>query len=50
MFRLRSWASSMISVSYWLEQAIALRFGQQNAVGHQLDVGVGPVWSPKRTL
>ena len=38
MFRLRSCASSMISVSYWRELRVALRLGEQDAVGHQLDV------------
>ena len=36
MLRLRSWASSMISVSY-AQQPVALQLGQQDAVGHQLD-------------
>ena len=38
MLRLRSCASSRISVSYWRELRVALRFGEQDAVGHQLDV------------
>ena len=38
MFRLRSCASSMISVSYCASHGIALRLGEQDAVGHQLDV------------
>ncbi len=39
MLRLRSCASSMMIVSYWRSSAVALRLGQQDAVGHQLDVG-----------
>ena len=37
MFRLRSCASSMISVSYWREVLVARQLGQQDPVGHQLD-------------
>ena len=40
MFRLRSCASSMISVSYCDRRRVALRLGEQDAVGHQLDVAV----------
>jgi len=39
--RLRSCASSMISVSYAFSSRSALGFGEQDAVGHELDVGVG---------
>ena len=37
MFSERSWASSTMIVSYCVEEAVALRLGQQDAVGHQLD-------------
>ena len=40
MFSDRSWASSRMIVSYWSRNAVALGLGQQDAVGHQLDVGL----------
>ena len=50
MLRLRSWASSMMIVSYLLEVAVALELGQQDAVGHQLDPARrATVLSVKRT-
>jgi hypothetical protein len=39
MLRLRSWASSMMMALYLRQQLVALDFGQQDAVGHQLDLG-----------
>ena len=33
----RSWASSMMIVSYFLQHPVALQLGEQDAVGHQLD-------------
>ena len=42
MLRLRSWASSMMIVSYCVEEPVVLRLGQQDAVGHQLDVRLRP--------
>ena len=46
----RSWASSMMIVSYCSKKPIVLRLGQQDAVGHQLDVRVAAVTSVKRIL
>ena len=40
MLRLRSCASSMISVSYRREGVVAGELGEQDAVGHELDQGV----------
>ena len=37
MLRLRSWASSMMIVSYLRSMPVALQLGEQDAVGHQLD-------------
>ncbi len=42
MFRLRSCASSMISVSYCLSSGSACDLREQDAVGHQLDRCPGP--------
>ena len=41
MLRLRSCASSTMIVSYAASSAVALRLGEQDAVGHQLDERVG---------
>ncbi len=51
MFNERSWASSMMSVSYCSRNRITLRFGEQDAVGHQFDEGLAAtVASVKRIL
>ena len=49
MLRLRSWASSMMIVSYFAQLPVALQLGQQDAVGHQLDPARFDVRSVNRT-
>ena len=51
MFSDRSWASSRMIVSYWFRNRSLLGLGQQDAVGHQLDVASpAAVASAKRIL
>ncbi len=51
MLRERSWASSMMIVSYGAQLAVRLDLGEQDAVRHQLDEGgVRSTWSVKRTF